>query len=141
MTERINNPAHYGGADNPYEVIKVIDAWQCNFNTGNALKYMARAGHKPAAGMTLEQKMIEDYGKALWYLEHQLWALSLGCGNAMREQPLIYFNATYNFNTVFVRVGFHAGLADAVKACFNQTSAHRVENGIANLKFVMENLK
>jgi hypothetical protein len=38
---------------------------------------MARAGHKPSAGMTLEQKMIEDYGKALWYLEHQLWALSI----------------------------------------------------------------
>jgi len=27
MTETINHPDHYGGKDNPYEAIKVIEAW------------------------------------------------------------------------------------------------------------------
>jgi hypothetical protein len=26
--EAVNHPAHYGGADNPYEAIKVIEAWK-----------------------------------------------------------------------------------------------------------------
>lgn len=26
--EAVHHPAHYGGADNPYEVIKVIEAWE-----------------------------------------------------------------------------------------------------------------
>jgi len=27
MKEQINHPQHYGGANNPYEAIKVIEAW------------------------------------------------------------------------------------------------------------------
>ena len=27
MAEAVNHPPHYGGADNPYEAIKVIEAW------------------------------------------------------------------------------------------------------------------
>ena len=38
MKEAVNNPSHYGGADNPYEAIKVIDAWDLNFNLGNTIK-------------------------------------------------------------------------------------------------------
>jgi hypothetical protein len=26
-TEEVDHPPHYGGADNPYETIKVIEAW------------------------------------------------------------------------------------------------------------------
>jgi len=36
----INHPQHYGGKDNPYEAIKVIEAWGLNYNLGNALKYI-----------------------------------------------------------------------------------------------------
>lgn len=25
--DSVNHPSHYGGADNPYEAIKVIEAW------------------------------------------------------------------------------------------------------------------
>lgn len=32
MAETVNHPAHYGGADNPYEAIKVIEAWALGFN-------------------------------------------------------------------------------------------------------------
>ena len=41
-TDMVNHPDHYGGKDNPYEAIKVIEAWDLNFNTGNAVKYIAR---------------------------------------------------------------------------------------------------
>ena len=32
--EMVNHPLHYGGADNPYEAIKVIEAWEADFNIG-----------------------------------------------------------------------------------------------------------
>lgn len=62
--EKINHPAHYGGADNPYEAIKVIDAWQLNFSLGNTVKYISRAGKKGSK--------LEDLRKAAWYLQHEI---------------------------------------------------------------------
>ena len=43
--EMVNHPSHYGGEDNPYEAIKVIDAWDLDkdFYLGNAVKYLSRA--------------------------------------------------------------------------------------------------
>ena len=42
----VNHPAHYGGEDNVYEVIKVIEAWELDFHLGNTVKYISRAGKK-----------------------------------------------------------------------------------------------
>lgn len=84
--ERINHPNHYGGADNPYEVIKVIDAWGLGFCLGNTLKYVYRAGKKPqridiSTADKPNQFMdapadvtstIEDLKKAAWYLNHEI---------------------------------------------------------------------
>jgi len=64
--EQVNHPKHYGGEDNTYEAIKVIDAWDLNFSLGNTVKYISRAGKKD------KQKEIEDLEKALWYLEHHI---------------------------------------------------------------------
>jgi len=64
MTEHINHPTHYGGADNPYEAIKVIEAHDLGFHLGNAIKYILRAGKKGDA--------IEDLKKAQWYLEREI---------------------------------------------------------------------
>ncbi len=66
MAEQINHPAHYGGEENPYEAIKVIEAWDLGFNDGNAVKYIARAGKKDPA------KRIEDLRKAAWYLNREI---------------------------------------------------------------------
>lgn len=71
MTDAVNNPAHYGGKDNPYEAIKVIRAWNLNFNTGNAAKYISRAGKKDPV------KEIEDLQKAVWYLNDEIEHLKL----------------------------------------------------------------
>jgi hypothetical protein len=66
--ESINHPAHYGG-DTFYEAIKVIEAWGLCFHTGNAVKYIARAGKKDPS------KEAEDLRKAIWYLERKIAAL------------------------------------------------------------------
>jgi hypothetical protein len=64
--EQVNHPSHYGGADNQYESIKVIDAWDLGFSLGNTVKYISRAGKKN------KEKELEDLRKALWYLQHHI---------------------------------------------------------------------
>jgi hypothetical protein len=56
----IDHPQHYGGEENPYEAIKVIEAWNLDFALGNVVKYISRAGKKGSK--------IEDLKKAQWYL-------------------------------------------------------------------------
>lgn len=67
MAEAVDHPAHYGGASNPYEAIKVIEAWRLGFNLGNAVKYIARAGKKDA--------LLQDLKKARWYLDREIATL------------------------------------------------------------------
>ena len=62
----VSHPQHYGGKDNPYEAIKVIEAWELDFNLGNVLKYISRAGKKG------EWKHKEDLEKAAWYLNRAI---------------------------------------------------------------------
>src|SRR5690348_3579146 len=42
MSDKVNHPSHYGSEDNPYEAIKVIEAWGLGFCDGNAVKYLCR---------------------------------------------------------------------------------------------------
>ena len=67
--EQVNHPQHYGGKDNEYEAIKVIDAWDLGFSLGNTVKYISRAGQKG------KDKELEDLRKALWYLQHHIETL------------------------------------------------------------------
>jgi hypothetical protein len=48
-----------------YEAINVIEAWGLNFNLGNVLKYVARAGRKT-------DSPIDDLEKAKWYIEREI---------------------------------------------------------------------
>lgn len=66
MSEQVNHPKHYGGADNPYEAIKVIEAWDLGFCLGNTVKYISRAGKKET------DKNVQDLEKAKWYLEREI---------------------------------------------------------------------
>lgn len=70
--EMVNGPLHYGGKDNPYEAIKVIEAWDLGFNLGNTLKYISRAGRKD------KDKHIQDLEKALFYLKREIENLKNG---------------------------------------------------------------
>lgn len=66
----VNHPQHYGGEDNPYEVIKVIEAWNLDFHLGNTVKYISRAGKKGT------DKELQDLKKALWYLQRKIEKIS-----------------------------------------------------------------
>jgi hypothetical protein len=70
MPETVDHPPHYGGADNPYECIRVIEAWGLGFCLGNAVKYIARAGKKGDA--------VEDLRKARWYIDREIQRLTGG---------------------------------------------------------------
>ncbi|HYT43030.1 MAG TPA: DUF3310 domain-containing protein [Methylomirabilota bacterium] len=65
-TEVINHPSHYGGEDNPYEAIKVIEALDLGFHLGNCFKYIARAGKKEGS------HELTDLKKAQWYLDRKI---------------------------------------------------------------------
>lgn len=66
QTDRaVDHPEYYGGGDNPYEAIKVIQAWELDFELGSALKYIARAGKKTPSATT-------DLEKAIRYLQFEL---------------------------------------------------------------------
>jgi hypothetical protein len=67
--EQVNNPEHYGGKQNTYEAIKVIESWELNFHLGNVVKYISRAGKKD------KTKLKEDLEKAKWYLDRFIGTL------------------------------------------------------------------
>ena len=59
----VNHPSHYQGK---IEVIDFIEDHNLNFNRGNAVKYISRAGKKDI------NKDVEDLEKAVWYLKHEI---------------------------------------------------------------------
>lgn len=80
-SDTVDHPKHYGGADNLYEAIKVIEAWSLGFNLGNTVKYICRAGKKIELDeMRTEDSVqnlqllsnIEDLKKAAWYLNREI---------------------------------------------------------------------
>ena len=64
--DMVNGPSHYGGADNPYEAIKVAEAWgfEKNAYLFNALKYLARAERKG--------RKVEDLKKLQFYVNREI---------------------------------------------------------------------
>lgn len=65
MTDNVNHPSHYAdGWSNGAEVIDITE--NLNFNRGNAVKYIARAGKKDAS------KELEDLQKAEFYLKREI---------------------------------------------------------------------
>lgn len=69
MTDNVNHPTHYAdGWSRGAEVIDITE--NLNFNRGNAVKYIARAGKKSAI---LE---VEDLQKAAWYLSREIERLT-----------------------------------------------------------------
>lgn len=60
--DMVNHPSHYNVKG--FEVIDIIDAFNLNFNMGNALKYLLRADRKG--------NKVQDLKKALWYLQREI---------------------------------------------------------------------
>lgn len=73
-TENVNHPKHY----NDIPGIECIDVVRhFDFNLGNAIKYIWRAGLKKDKGRSLKDKKIEDLEKAIWYLKDEIDQLKI----------------------------------------------------------------
>lgn len=63
MNDPVSHPKHYTS----YKGIEVIQLTeQMNFNRGNAVKYIARAGLKSTSDE------VEDLKKAVWYIQREI---------------------------------------------------------------------
>jgi hypothetical protein len=67
MTDAINHPPHYKQHPSGIECIQITE--HMNFNLGNAIKYIWRAGLKSSSP-------VEDLRKAAWYINRELERLS-----------------------------------------------------------------
>lgn len=70
MADNVNHPSHY--TLGKIEVIDFIEDKKLNFNLGNVVKYVARAGHKKSSGKSIETKALEDLKKARWYIDREI---------------------------------------------------------------------
>ncbi|WP_211233345.1 DUF3310 domain-containing protein [Brevibacterium album] len=61
--DMVTNPPHYTDGRS-IEPISVIEDWGLGYHTGNALKYISRAGRK--------SDEIQDLEKAVWYLNRRI---------------------------------------------------------------------
>ena len=69
---RVFSPSHYTWLKDKCG-IEVIDITRhMDFNLGNAIKYILRAGHKSEEGYTDNLKEIEDLRKAIWYIKDKI---------------------------------------------------------------------
>lgn len=63
MADSVNHPEHYNRNPSGVECITVVR--HMNFNLGNVIKYVWRAGFK-------EDATIQDLEKAAWYLRDEI---------------------------------------------------------------------
>lgn len=70
--DMVNHPSHYTWLKEKCG-IEVIDITRwLDFNIGNAVKYLLRAGHKTEKGLTNKDKTIQDLEKAIWYITDKI---------------------------------------------------------------------
>lgn len=66
-TDAVNHPSHYNSHPSLIECITIVEHF--NFNIGNAIKYLWRAGLKSSDPM-------EDLRKGVWYVNREIERLS-----------------------------------------------------------------
>ncbi len=72
MEDKVNHPNHYTWLKNLCG-IEVIDITRhLDFDTGNAIKYLLRAGRKSEDGYSNKDKTIEDLKKAIFYINDKI---------------------------------------------------------------------
>ena len=64
VSDPVNSPSHYTADPSGIECIEITR--HRNFNIGNAIKYIWRAGLKDS------DKDIQDLRKAIWYLQDEI---------------------------------------------------------------------
>ena len=93
MDERmIKSPKHYTEG-RKFEPKDVIRDWGLNFNLGNAVKYLARAGRKGDA--------VEDLKKAQQYIQFEIDALEAEGKEPKKQEPLTHPNCKCVVHPIF----------------------------------------
>lgn len=73
--DKVNSPSHYSYLKKLCG-IEVIDITRhMDFDLGNAIKYILRAGHKTEEGYDDKAKTVEDLKKAVWYINDKIKTL------------------------------------------------------------------
>lgn len=75
--DQVNYPKHYTSDPSGIECIDITR--HKNFNIGNAIKYLWRAGLKEDKDRKLIDKQVEDLNKAVWYLVDEIHRLGGRC--------------------------------------------------------------
>lgn len=75
--DNVNHPKHYTSDPSGIECIDITR--HRNFNVGNAIKYLWRAGLKIDADKSSINKQIEDLEKAVWYIVDEIHRLGGRC--------------------------------------------------------------
>lgn len=75
--DQVDHPKHYTSDPSGIECIDVTR--HRNFNIGNAIKYLWRAGLKEDKDRKLIDKQVEDLNKAVWYLVDEIHRLGGRC--------------------------------------------------------------
>ena len=70
MTDNVNRPEYYISDPSGIECIQITR--HRNFNIGNAIKYLWRAGLKQEPSKDIVDKTIEDLKKAIWYINDEI---------------------------------------------------------------------
>lgn len=78
MSDNVKHPSHYAEG-RKFEPKDVIRDWGLNFNMGNAVKYLSRAGRKG--------DKVEDLQKAQQYIQFELEALGAKRTAPVTPQP------------------------------------------------------
>ena len=68
VKDQVNHPKHYNAHPSGVECITVTE--HMNFNLGNAVKYIWRAGEKG--------DQLEDLKKARWYVDREIMRIEKG---------------------------------------------------------------
>lgn len=73
--DKVNHPSHYNWLKK-LAGVEVIDITRhLDFDLGNAVKYILRAGRKSEEGYDDKAKTIEDLRKAAWYINDKIKTL------------------------------------------------------------------
>lgn len=74
MSDPVNHPSHYCSHPSGVECITITEHY--NFNIGNAIKYLWRAGLKyPDDALTVKdvkEAELQDLKKASWYVNREI---------------------------------------------------------------------
>lgn len=79
--DAVNHPVHYTSDPSGVECIEIVR--HRNYNVGNAIKYLWRAGLKESVGKSTLDKQVEDLKKAIFYINDEIKRLEYEDGDPL----------------------------------------------------------